>query len=386
MVIYLTPGSFAKGGISRYTRAQITALRELVGSDRVRVYSVLGRGPNDLETSFEVDWCAGGVSPRRKLSYAAKVVADVARFRPRVVLAAHVNLSGLGVGISRLLRARSVLNVYGLEVWSGMRRDAAWGLRAADLVIADCHFTMDYIKSAGLRPSDARTRVAWDCVDTERFQPADPPASVLARYGIPDPSAHFNVLTLGRMTSGAAHKGYDRLLEACSRAVPGAPSLRLIYAGDGDLVDGLRARSASAGIADRVVFTGSIHEDDLPDVYRSCHVFSLVSDRGVGRGEGIPLTPLEAAACGKPILVGKQDGSQEAVIDGQNGYLLDPFDIATHAERLVELANNRRLRERLGGVARARILETHDYRVFRETMRSCLADVGVESTGSVDAR
>ena len=54
-----------------------------------------------------------------------------------------------------------------------------------------------------------------------------------------------------------------------------------------------------------------VHEDDLPKFYRASRIFTLVSDRGKGRGEGIPLTPLEAMACGSPIIVGNQDGSQE---------------------------------------------------------------------------
>ena len=79
-------------------------------------------------------------------------------------------------------------------------------------------------------------------------------------------------------------------------------------------------------LQNKVIFTGSIHENDLPDIYRAAHLFSLVSDKGHMRGEGIPLTPLEAMATGIPVLVGNQDGSQEAVENGVNGYVLDPFD------------------------------------------------------------
>ncbi len=141
------------------------------------------------------------------------------------------------------------------------------------------------------------------------------------------------------MSADADHKGYRRLLEAFAIVAPRVPDLRLIYAGRGDLVDVLRADSAERGLADRVFFTGMVHEDHLPDVYRSAHVFSLVSDRGVGRGEGIPLTPLEASACGVPILVGNHDGSQEAIMDG-NGFVLDPFDLNKHAAKIELLATD----------------------------------------------
>lgn len=381
--LYLTPGCFDKGGISRYNRAQITALRELLGADAVRVYSIRGPAAGDFESPFHVEWTAGGSDPERgatpgqKLALVARLVADAIRLRPRVVVAAHVNLAGVALAVARFVRARAVLDVYGLEIWSGLRRDAAWGLRGADLVIADCHFTAAYLSEAHLRPAGAATEVLWDCVDTERFRPGTPRPEVLERYGIPDPERHVNVLTLGRIAPEAAHKGYDRLLEAFCRAAPAAPALRLVFAGKGALVPELRRLAAARGVADRVVFTGMVHEDDLADVYRAAHVFSLVSDRGHLRGEGIPLTPLEAAACGKPILVGDQDGSQEAAVEGVTGFVLDPFDPAAHCDRLLRLAADPELRARMGSAARARIREHHDYRVFRAGTARLLERLGV---------
>jgi phosphatidylinositol alpha-1,6-mannosyltransferase len=387
LILYLTPGCFDKGGISRYGRYQITALRELFGAGGVRVLSLRGPMPGDLETPFRVDWTAGGRDPRRggshaqKLALVARAAADALSLRPRVVLSAHVNFAGLAVALARAAAARSVLNVYGLEVWSGLRRDAAWGLAAADLVISDCHFTAEWVKAAGLRPADAPIDVVWDCVDETRFRPGAARPEVVARYGLPDPERHVVVLTLGRMIPAAAHKGYERLLEAFRLAAPRAPSLRLVFAGGGELRDALRGRAEAAGLAPRVVFTGPVHEDDLPDVYRACHVFSLVSDRGRGRGEGIPLTPLEAAACAKPILVGDQDGSREAAVDGENGFVLDPFDLAGHAERLVRLARDAELRARLGAAALARVRAFHAYPVFRARLSRALRAPGAARAG-----
>ena len=347
------------------------------------MHSLRGPAPGDFETPFRVEWTAGGRDPKRgassarKLAFVGRTAAEALRLRPRIVHSAHVNFAGLAVALARAVGARSVLNVYGLEVWSGLRRDAAWGLAAADLVMADCHFTASYVREASLRPPSAALEVLWDCVDTARFRPGAPRAEVIARYGMPDPDRHVVVLTLGRMIPDAAHKGYDRLLEAFRRAAARAPALRLVFAGTGELAGALRARARDAGLADRVVFTGAVHEDDLAEVYRACHVFSLVSDRGRGRGEGIPLTPLEAAACAKPILVGDQDGSREAVVDGENGFVLDPFDADAHAERLVRLASDPVLRDRLGAAALARVREHHDYPVFRANLARQLYGLGV---------
>ena len=55
-ILYITPGCFDKGGISRYNRYQITACRELFGKENVKVFSLLGPSDDDFEDPFSVEW------------------------------------------------------------------------------------------------------------------------------------------------------------------------------------------------------------------------------------------------------------------------------------------------------------------------------------------
>jgi phosphatidylinositol alpha-1,6-mannosyltransferase len=341
-VLYLTPGCFDKGGISRYSRYQIRALRDLYGENAVRVLSLLGPDGDAFEEEFPVQWHGAGAGAASKARLVLQFAAQCAAWRPSVVHVAHVNFSGLARVVARLAGAVTVLNTYGLEVWSGLRTDAFWGLRGCDVVLSDCHATAGYIEGKGWRP--AGMPVIWDCVDLERFRPGNCPPAVRARYGLPEDG--LIVMTLGRLGSQAAHKGYDRLLEAFSRMSGRVPEAVLVVAGRGAMRPMLEAKAAALGIADRTVFTGPVNEADLPDLYRAASVFSLVSDCGMGRGEGIPLTPLESMACGTPVLVGNQDGSREAVVDGRNGVVLDPFDLDAHADVLERLLRDKELRHR----------------------------------------
>jgi len=352
-IFYLTPGCFDKGGISRYSRYQISALRTLVGKENVFVFSVLGPSDEDFEDAFEVTYFAGGTSKLRQLGFSTKLYSAAIMNRPDIIISAHVNLSGLAKVLAKLTGAKSVLNVYGAEAWSAMRSDAEWGLRSSDYVISDCHFTASYLEEKGFRPNGS-VAVVWDCVDLERFYPACPAQATLSKYNIPDPTKGLNILTLGRMSSDTAYKGYERLLEVFSSIARDLPKANLIYAGRGQMVEHLRAQAKALGLGKRVVFTGMVHEDDLADIYRSAHVFSLVTNRGEGNGEGIPLTPLEAAACGVPLIVGNHDGSQEAVIDGVDGFIVDPFALEEHAKAILTLATDDELRTRMGHAARNR--------------------------------
>lgn len=363
-ILYLTPGCFDKGGISRYGRYEITAYRELLGDVGVRVLSVLGPDESAFEESFSVSWHGRTNDVRSKVGFVLRAVSLALRWRPDVIHVAHLHYAGLARALARACGCSSVVNVYGLEVWTDPPRAALWGLKGVDVVVSDCHFTAGYIRDSNLRTKPIK--VIWDCVDTTRFSPGAPDPAVYKKYGIPQKGDGVNVLTLGRMTKDARHKGFERLLEAFTRVAAKASSLRLIYAGRGDLRVDLEAIADRNGLSNRVHFTGAIDENDLADVYRTAHFFALVSDRGHGRGEGIPLTPLEAAACGLPIIVGNQDGSQEAVDDGNNGFIVNPDDVQMLADKLLELAGDAKTRELMSTAAVAKVLRDFEYSKFRK--------------------
>ena len=292
-VLYLTPGCFDKGGISRYSRYQIQALREILGGKNVRVLSLLGPDADSLEKPFHVTFHTHGAAPVDKMRFVFAAVREVILWAPAVVWCAHVNFSGLTRMLAKMVRAVSLTNVYGLEVWGKKRLDASWGLQKVNRVVSDCHFTAQYIADHELR-LHSEIHVIWDCVDDQLFSPRPARPEVLRDYGIPSLTNGFNILTLGRLARDAEYKGYERLLRVFARVSLDLPDARLIYGGSGNLTESLRRQAEALGLSNRVFFTGSVHEDHLPDIYRSASVFSLVSDRGIGRGEGIPLTPLEA--------------------------------------------------------------------------------------------
>jgi phosphatidylinositol alpha-1,6-mannosyltransferase len=374
-ILYLTPGVFDKGGISRYCRYQLRAIRESLGKDSVTVLSLLPPDERGFETPVAVDFASFGANRRGKLAFAAASVVAAVSDRPHIVWCAHVHLAPLAEMVARATRARTVLNVYGIEVWTNVTRLRAAAIRRADRLVSDCHATLDHVLTTGLHDR-AGTDVHWDCVDLVQFYPADS-SNVLERLGVPATSARpFTVLTLARLSRDDTYKGVDRLIDAVAR-VPRTLGVRLIIGGGGDQIPALRERARAHGIGDHVHFLGYVTEADLPNVYRACDTFSLITNKGVGVGEGIPLTPLEAAACGKPILVGNQDGSRESTEDGVSGFVLDPFDLDAIADRIARLATDVGLRERLGHEARARIEREHSFERFRERVDGVLRSLAL---------
>lgn len=346
-ILYLTPGCFDKGGISRYSRYQIEALRLLYGDKSIRVLSLLGPAQDDYEDEFHVHWHGVNGSKFDKLRFIIKIIIEAIIWRPTIIHTAHVNFSGLAHFVSYISNSKTLLNTYGREVWSGLRKDAKWGLVQTHHVISDCHSTADYLEKEAKYRKSGTTKVFWDCVDLQRFKPADVNNSFLKKYAIPSKDNQFIVMTLGRLSKEVAYKGYSRLLLAFSELVKKESHCILIIAGKGTLSDDLKQEAKKLDIGSKVIFTGSVSESELADCYRSAHVFSLISEQGDGKGEGIPLTPLEAMACGIPILVGNQDGSREAVEENFNGFILDPKDNEGLVEKLFLIAKDESTRKRL---------------------------------------
>jgi len=381
-VFYISPGCFDKGGISRYNRYQISALRELCGASKVKVASVHPRRAGDFEEVFTVDYCGKGVGVLSKIYFLLYVLRTILCFRPDIVWVGHVNLSGMAVWLAKLNDARVVLNTYGLEVWSGLRKDALYGLRAAHVVLSDCHFTARYLEESGFRKKGS-VPVIWDCIDLKKFFPNEPTenSEILLRYSLPDPRKHPWIVTLGRLSSGAMHKGYDRLIKVFGEIAKQHATCVLVIGGKGDQAKALRALGNQTGFGDRIYFSGMVHEDDLASLYRLGTVFSLVSDRGIGRGEGIPLTPLEAMACGVPIIVGNDDGSQEAVLDGKNGWVVSPHALETHREIILNLLNDEAMRQQKAMAAVEVAKQFFSYPIFVEKHRQLLTQVTSNRNG-----
>ncbi len=340
-VLYITPGCFDKGGISRYSRYQITAIRELFGQENTYVMSLLGPDNQKIEENFDVEFYGLPNNSRwQQFKFTIHFFWKVLTLRPKTIVAAHVNLSGIAVIASKLIGAKTVLNVYGLELWSNMRFDASWGLRKVNSIISDCHNTKNYLVQKNIRDTSDIT-VIWDCVNLNKFKRTVTNQTELKKkYGINNGS-RFTILSLGRLSYAAKHKGYHRLIEVFEQL--NQSNFYLVIAGKGDMLDELKRIVLSKGLEQSVCFTGMVHETDMAGLYSLPDVFSLVSEVGEGMGEGIPLTPLEAMACGSPIIVGNQDGSREAVFKSQNGFVIEPYDLDTHRVCIESMYNNEAL-------------------------------------------
>jgi glycosyltransferase involved in cell wall biosynthesis len=167
-------------------------------------------------------------------------------------------------------------------------------------------------------------------------------------------------------------KGVDRLLDSLGRLKSAGVDLLkfgLLIAGDGPLRKALESLTSRLGLNDRVRFLG--RRDDLPALYRSVSGFALSS-----RYEGMPNVVLEAMAARLPVIATRVEGTEDLVVDGQTGLLVD--DERSLDSAIIDWLMNPDRHRRFGEVGRMRIESVHDYatmtrayeRSFESTLRS----------------
>jgi glycosyltransferase involved in cell wall biosynthesis len=184
----------------------------------------------------------------------------------------------------------------------------------ADGVLADSQSTKeDLVALLGVEP--ARIEVVYPGVE-ERFRPIEDQAlleKVRARYGLPP---HF-ILGLGTLQP---RKNFTRLIEAFADLRSAICDLHLvIVGGKGWLYENIFATVEQLGLDERVIFPGFVADEHLPALYNLADLFIFPS---LYEGFGIP--PLEALACGTPVITSNASSLPEVV--GEAGLMVEATD------------------------------------------------------------
>ena len=240
----------------------------------------------------------------------------------------------------------------------------------ADRLVATCSDEVFELRRLGAQSS--RTSVVPCGVDVRLFRP-DGPAE--PRTDRP------RVLFVGRLVE---RKGVGNTISALAEV----PDAELLVAGgpvaslldDDAEVARLRRLAARVGVADRVRFVGRVDRADLPALIRSADVVSCVPWY-----EPFGIVPLEAMACGVPVVASAVGGLVDTVVSGETGLHVPPRDpsaIAAALRRLLASPSERRALGR-AGVERVRRHYTWD-RVAEGTLAAYAQLPSLQPAPTVD--
>jgi len=149
-----------------------------------------------------------------------------------------------------------------------------------------------------------------------------------------------------------ARKCMDRTLEAFARLAGEYPDATLTIVGIGEMEARLKARIAELGLEDRVTLTGGLPHDQVIERMANGDLFVLPS-----WGEGYGIVYIEAMAAGCIAVGAKDEGIEDTITDGENGFLVPAGDIDETERVMRDVFENREnyaaLRERGRQDARA---------------------------------
>lgn len=182
-------------------------------------------------------------------------------------------------------------------------------------------------------------------VDLGRFR-RDVPFDARRAVGIPQDVPL--VLSVGREHP---QKAFAAGIRAFARVVRRNRDVHYLILGKG--TDVHQALIESLGLADRVRTHPGLQGDELVAAYRQSDVYFSPSI-----WEMMPLVVLESMAAGLPSVVTDVSGSQDLVVDGRTGFIVQPGDEDAMAERLLALIDDDALR---GELARATAIRVDDY-------------------------
>jgi glycosyltransferase involved in cell wall biosynthesis len=163
-----------------------------------------------------------------------------------------------------------------------------------------------------------------------------------------------NEIIIGNAGRLVKQKGQKYLIELALNLKKRGINYKIIIAGEGKMENDLRNLVKKNNLQENIEFVGFV--ENMKSFMDSIDIFVLTS---IWEGFGYVL--VEAMACSKPVVAFRISSNPEVIEENVTGYMVDPFDVTSMTDRVVELAENLKLREKMGKAGRKRVEEVFTF-------------------------
>lgn len=260
-----------------------------------------------------------------------------------IIILSHVNLLAIAYLI-KILRpsTRIIMYAHGIEVWRPLKKWKRRFLQRSVEIWAVSEFTSKRLQAMH-RITRAHIRVLNNCLDPYIRIPEtfNKPAFLLDRYQLKNDQPVL--FTLTRLSNSELYKGYDLVIETIPKLVEKFPDLRYIIAGKADAKEKKRLQEliGNLNLNDHVSLVGFLPDEELTAHFLLADAFVMPS-----RKEGFGIVFIEAAACGCQVIAGNQDGSVDALLNGNLGQLVAPDKVSEIENAILTLLSAGNTKER----------------------------------------
>ncbi len=339
---YITSSLSSKDGWGRYSKSLIEAV-----SKYAEVKAVITDATTGNETFVSPVYAKLPHFSYKPITQIKFLYYSLKYFRGCDIIHSLVETSALAAALtSQILGARLIMTLHGAgavppEKFSLPRLALKFACRTAAITTTGSVFTEKKVRE---KVNFGECRFIPNGVDPKIF------------HILPDASDKNFLLTVGWLKP---HKGMDIVIKALIILKGEFPDLGLRIVGitkDRAFYDYLKITAKQGGVEDRVQFLGRVTDEELVRLYNNCSIFVFPA-RDIGSGfEGFPMVFYEANACGAPVITTRGFGSEYAIKDGKNGFLVDSDNAMAVAQAIKKILTNCDLHQRMkeGAIEEAR--------------------------------
>ncbi len=294
-----------------------------------------------------LEWSRGSLNPLNLRKLVAAVRKVYREIKPDLAhhVAVEASIVGSFAAIGLPMPCVNAITGLGNLFYGGSAQEklARWPIKATlgwllrrprSTVLVQNPDDHDVIKNLGVERSRIML-IPGSGVDTDRLRPS------------PEPAGPVTVAFVGRLLE---YKGIRTLVAAQEKLALVGKNIRLLIAGLPDPTNrsSVTADEVAAWTKQKnIVHLGYV--DDIKSLWAEAHIAALPSRVG----EGMPLSLLEAAACGRPLIATDTPGCRDLVRNGTNGILVPRDDVPALAAAIEKFADDAELRRRYGAASRA---------------------------------
>lgn len=167
----------------------------------------------------------------------------------------------------------------------------------------------------------------------------------------------FFILTSGRL---AKRKGVAWFIENVMPKLN--KNVYYVVAGNGADKKNIEKAVQKTGLRSRVKLLGYVIDETRNILFNTCDIFIQPNIRVEGDAEGFGISVIEAASCTIPVIASRLEGLQDAIKDGQDGFLVEPYDIDGYIEKIEALLTDENYRKEFGKQARQYVIENYSWK------------------------
>jgi len=328
--VHYVPGLDDKSALLRYTRRLAARNPGLYRRQLMKVLAA--RRPKLIWRFLQASW----VAERARRTGVRHLHAH---FANRSTTVAQQASRLLGIPFSFTAHAFDIYRDADHEVIARKMADARFAVTVSD-------YNVQFLKSLA-NGHPVRVELVRNGIDMSRFSPPRHP-----------PEGPFRIITVARFVE---KKGIPILIEACRILRERGVDFRCDIIGKGELRHTLECMIRDSSLGERVRLLEPLPQQEIVRHYQAAHLLVLpcivAQD---GNRDGLPVSIVEALACGVPVISTPVTGIPEAVHDGINGLIVPERDPTSLANAIESVIRDSDLHTRLRSAARPSVVEAFD--------------------------